>query len=179
MINGGTIPDRGLYGVFLAAGTAQAAGSASSTKRWSTSHAIGDVFALGSTSWQIVDITHDQVLVSPAPGRAGRLPFWHGDAVGRPAEFGSARSVHYSAPAVNHRRAGTRVAGRQRTRRPGRQQCVAYLKSRRSRAAHSPTTARSCRALPRRDRRLAPRDPLAVRWQGEHAVGDGARRAAA
>ena len=51
---------------------------------------VGDVFALGSTSWQIVDITHDQVLVAPAPGRAGKLPFWHGDAEGRPAEFSKA-----------------------------------------------------------------------------------------
>ena len=50
----------------------------------------GDVFVLGATSWRIEDITADQVLVSPAPGQPGRLPFWHGDAPGRPAELGRA-----------------------------------------------------------------------------------------
>src|SRR5688572_32420978 len=51
---------------------------------------VGDVFALGATSWRIEDITHDRVLVSPAPGVPGRLPFWKGDTLGRPAELGEA-----------------------------------------------------------------------------------------
>ena len=51
---------------------------------------VGDVFTLGSTSWRIEDITHDRVLVTPAPGQPGRLPFWHGDAIGRPVELGRA-----------------------------------------------------------------------------------------
>jgi Lhr-like helicase len=51
---------------------------------------VGDVFALGATSWRIEDITHDRVLVTPAPGVPGRLPFWKGDALGRPAELGQA-----------------------------------------------------------------------------------------
>jgi ATP-dependent Lhr-like helicase len=51
---------------------------------------VGDVFTLGSTSWRIEDITHDRVLVTPAPGVPGRLPFWKGDALGRPAELGRA-----------------------------------------------------------------------------------------
>ena len=51
---------------------------------------IGDVFALGATSWRIEEITHDRVLVSPAYGQPGRLPFWHGDGLGRPAELGRA-----------------------------------------------------------------------------------------
>ena len=51
---------------------------------------VGDVFALGATSWRIQDITHDRVLVTPAPGVPGRLPFWKGDALGRPAELGAA-----------------------------------------------------------------------------------------
>src|SRR5690606_21613733 len=51
---------------------------------------VGDVFALGATSWRIEEITFDRVLVSPAYGRPGRLPFWHGDSQGRPAELGSA-----------------------------------------------------------------------------------------
>ena len=51
---------------------------------------VGDVFTLGTRSWRIEDITHDQVLVTPAPGQPGRLPFWHGDSLGRPAELGAA-----------------------------------------------------------------------------------------
>jgi ATP-dependent Lhr-like helicase len=51
---------------------------------------VGDVFTLGSSSWRIEDITHDRVLVSPAPGQPGKLPFWHGDAPGRPVELGRA-----------------------------------------------------------------------------------------
>ena len=51
---------------------------------------VGDVFTLGTTSWRIEDITHDRVLVAPAPGQPGRLPFWTGDTLGRPAELGEA-----------------------------------------------------------------------------------------
>ena len=51
---------------------------------------VGDVFTLGTTSWRVEQITHDQVLVSPAPGAPGRLPFWKGDAPGRPLELGRA-----------------------------------------------------------------------------------------
>ena len=51
---------------------------------------VGDVFTLGTSSWRIEDITHDRVLVTPAPGQPGRLPFWKGDPLGRPAELGRA-----------------------------------------------------------------------------------------
>ncbi len=50
----------------------------------------GDVISLGATSWRITEITHDRVLVIPAPGQPARLPFWRGDSVGRPAELGAA-----------------------------------------------------------------------------------------
>ena len=50
----------------------------------------GDVISLGATSWRITEITHDRVLVIPAPGQPARLPFWRGDDVGRPAELGAA-----------------------------------------------------------------------------------------
>jgi ATP-dependent Lhr-like helicase len=90
VINGGTIPDRGLYGVFLAGAGGPGRRVGELDEEMVYESRVGDVFALGSTSWQIVDITHDQVLVSPAPGRAGKLPFWHGDTVGRPREFGQA-----------------------------------------------------------------------------------------
>ena len=48
------------------------------------------MFVLGASSWRIEDITPDRVLVTPAPGQPGRLPFWHGDTPGRPAELGRA-----------------------------------------------------------------------------------------
>ncbi|HWD48203.1 MAG TPA: DEAD/DEAH box helicase, partial [Actinomycetota bacterium] len=51
---------------------------------------VGEVFTLGASSWRIEDITHDRVLVSPAPGQPGKLPFWHGDMLGRPVELGRA-----------------------------------------------------------------------------------------
>ena len=50
---------------------------------------VGDVFTLGTTSWRVEQITHDQVLVSPAPGVPGRLPFWKGDSPARPVELGA------------------------------------------------------------------------------------------
>src|SRR5439155_12985177 len=51
---------------------------------------VGETFVLGATSWRIEEITHDRVLVSPAPGMPGRMPFWKGDPAGRPVEFGRA-----------------------------------------------------------------------------------------
>ena len=94
--SGGTIPDRGLFGVFLVGETPSSGGSATGSRVGELDEEmvyesrVGDVFALGATSWRIEDITHDRVLVSPAPGQPGRLPFWKGDAIGRPAELGRA-----------------------------------------------------------------------------------------
>ncbi len=94
--SGGTIPDRGLFGVFLvsAGPTDQTSGPGRRVgeldEEMVYESRVGDVFALGATSWRIEDITHDRVLVTPAPGVPGRLPFWKGDALGRPAELGEA-----------------------------------------------------------------------------------------
>jgi len=93
--NGGTIPDRGLFGVFLAGGQTDRSGRHSRRvgeldEEMVYESRVGDVFVLGATSWRIEDITADQVLVSPAAGQPGRLPFWKGDAPGRPAELGAA-----------------------------------------------------------------------------------------
>lgn len=115
--SGGTIPDRGLFGVYIigseveGSGGGGASGSASADGR-SASPAtaaakggrrvgeldeemvyesrVGDIFALGATSWKIEDITHDRVLVSPAFGQPGKLPFWKGDSLGRPVDLGRA-----------------------------------------------------------------------------------------
>ncbi|MGI8433824.1 MAG: ATP-dependent helicase [Nocardioidaceae bacterium] len=86
--SGGTIPDRGLFGVFLVGEKASRVGELDEEMVYESR--VGDVFALGASSWRIEDITHDRVLVSPAPGQPGRLPFWKGDSLGRPAELGAA-----------------------------------------------------------------------------------------
>ncbi|MDQ0822816.1 ATP-dependent Lhr-like helicase [Arthrobacter sp. V4I6] len=115
--SGGTIPDRGLFGVYIigteteGSGGAGSSGTASADGRAASPAAaaakggrrvgeldeemvyesrVGDVFALGATSWKIEDITHDRVLVSPAFGQPGKLPFWKGDSLGRPVDLGRA-----------------------------------------------------------------------------------------
>jgi len=86
--SGGTIPDRGLFGVFLGGERGSRVGELDEEMVYESR--VGDVFTLGSTSWRIEEIGHDRVLVSPAPGQPGKLPFWHGDAPGRPVELGRA-----------------------------------------------------------------------------------------
>ncbi|XAS68520.1 DEAD/DEAH box helicase [Micrococcaceae bacterium Sec5.7] len=117
--SGGTIPDRGLFGVYIigtetegsgSSGAAGPSGGAADGRAASPAAAaakggrrvgeldeemvyesrVGDIFALGATSWKIEDITHDRVLVSPAFGQPGKLPFWKGDSLGRPVDLGRA-----------------------------------------------------------------------------------------
>ena len=85
--NAGTIPDRGLYGVFFWDGAHQKRVGELDEEMVFESR-VGDVFVLGASSWRIDEITQDKVLVSPAPGEPGKMPFWHGDRPGRPLEFG-------------------------------------------------------------------------------------------
>ncbi|WP_295787823.1 ATP-dependent helicase [uncultured Microbacterium sp.] len=87
--SGGTIPDRGLFGVFVA-GESQNARVGELDEEMVYESRVNDVFTLGTTSWRIVEITHDRVNVVPAFGQPGKLPFWHGDGIGRPAELGEA-----------------------------------------------------------------------------------------
>nr|WP_051571194.1 ATP-dependent helicase [Cryptosporangium arvum] len=89
--SGGTIPDRGLFGVFLVGTpgeTGRRVGELDEEMVYESR--VGDVFLLGSTSWRIEEITHDRVLVTPAPGQPARMPFWKGDTAGRPVELGRA-----------------------------------------------------------------------------------------
>ncbi|MFF1828315.1 DEAD/DEAH box helicase [Paenarthrobacter sp. NPDC058040] len=108
--SGGTIPDRGLFGVYIigtevegTGTTGDADGPSASTRAAKGGRRVGeldeemvyesrvgDIFALGATSWKIEDITHDRVLVSPAFGQPGKLPFWKGDSLGRPVDLGRA-----------------------------------------------------------------------------------------
>ena len=84
--NAGTIPDRGLFGVFLPDGTR--VGELDEEMVYESR--VGEVFLLGATTWRIIDITFDRVVVTPAPGELGKMPFWHGDGPGRPIELGRA-----------------------------------------------------------------------------------------
>ncbi len=86
--SGGTIPDRGMFGVFLVGEKQSRVGELDEEMVYESR--VGDVFLLGSSAWRIEDITHDRVLVTPAPGQPGRMPYWHGDAPGRPVELGRA-----------------------------------------------------------------------------------------
>ncbi|MFZ1489192.1 MAG: DEAD/DEAH box helicase, partial [Ilumatobacteraceae bacterium] len=93
--SGGTIPDRGLFGVFLPDGTR--VGELDEEMVYESRP--GETFVLGASTWRIEDITFERVTVTPAPGEPGKMPFWHGDRPGRPLELGRAlgafvREVH-------------------------------------------------------------------------------------
>jgi ATP-dependent helicase Lhr and Lhr-like helicase len=84
--SGGTIPDRGLYGVFTPEGSR--VGELDEEMVYESR--VGETFVLGATTWRIEEITRDRVVVTPAPGEPGKMPFWHGDGLGRPYELGRA-----------------------------------------------------------------------------------------
>ncbi|CAP56619.1 putative ATP-dependent helicase lhr [Gluconacetobacter diazotrophicus PA1 5] len=90
--SGGTIPDRGLFTVVLPEGEERAGSRrvGELDEEMVYESRVNDIITLGTTSWRIEQITNDQVIVTPAPGRSARLPFWHGDGVRRPAELGEA-----------------------------------------------------------------------------------------
>ena len=140
IVNGGTIPDHGLYGVFLAAeASTRSRRVGELDEEMVFESRIGDVFLLGASSWRIQDITHDRVLVSPAPGEPGRMPFWHGDKLGRPLSLGRAvgrlarvldASANEQALALLVERGLTPLAA---------QNLVAYLRDQRQALGHVPT----------------------------------------
>ncbi|MEN9822170.1 MAG: hypothetical protein RLZ04_596 [Actinomycetota bacterium] len=86
IMSGGTIPDRGLFGVFLPDGTR--VGELDEEMVYESR--AGETFLLGASTWRIEDITFERVIVTPAPGAPGKMPFWHGDRPGRPLELGRA-----------------------------------------------------------------------------------------
>ncbi len=101
ILNGGTIPDRGLYGVFLKDGSGGEADTSRGSSKGKPSRRVGEldeemvfelregeVFLLGASSWRAEEITRDRVLVTPAAGQPGKMPFWHGDRAGRAIAFG-------------------------------------------------------------------------------------------
>ncbi|MFZ7087298.1 Lhr family ATP-dependent helicase [Curtobacterium sp. RRHDQ10] len=135
--SGGTIPDRGLFGVFMVGEKASRVGELDEEMVYESR--VGDVFALGATSWRIEDITHDRVLVSPAFGQPGRVPFWKGDGIGRPAELGRAmgayvRELDTAAPAD----AETRVSDSGLDERAVRN-LLQFIREQREATGHVPT----------------------------------------
>src|SRR5207253_8232610 len=87
--NAGTIPARGLFGVFIA-GVDPPSRVGELDEEMVYEARAGQVIVLGASSWRIEEITRDRVLVSPAPGVPGAVPFWKGEGIGRPYELGEA-----------------------------------------------------------------------------------------
>ncbi|MGN6198669.1 DEAD/DEAH box helicase, partial [Humibacter sp.] len=143
--SGGTIPDRGLFGVYMV-GTDDETNPAKGGRRVGEldeemvyESRVGDVFALGATSWRIQEITHDRVLVSPAFGEPGRLPFWKGDGIGRPAELGEAVGAfvrEVSSSSETDARARARDAGLDAL---ATSNLLAYLDEQKKATGHLPT----------------------------------------
>ena len=139
--SGGTIPDRGLFGVFLPDGTR--VGELDEEMVYESRP--GETFVLGASTWRIEDITFQKVTVTPAPGEPGKMPFWHGDRPGRPLELGRAlgafvRELRELPPAKAHGAAARRLRAR---RAGGGEPAAVRRPSRPRRRASSPTTARS------------------------------------
>jgi ATP-dependent Lhr-like helicase len=101
--SGGTIPDRGLFGVFLPDGTR--VGELDEEMVYESRP--GETFVLGASTWRIEDITFERVTVTPAPGQPGKMPFWHGDRPGRPLELGRALGAFVREIRELDERAGT------------------------------------------------------------------------
>ncbi len=173
--SGGTIPDRGLYGVFLGE-EGPRVGELDEEMVYESRP--GETFVLGATTWRIERITPQKVLVSPAPGEPGKTPFWHGDAVGRPIELGRALGAFSreivaldEAKAVDRLRTDAcarRARRAQPARLPGRA-------ARRDRHRAQRPRGRG-RALPRRARRLARVHPDPLRRARPRALGAGHHR---
>ncbi len=151
--SGGTIPDRGLYPVFLEgeAGTpGRRVGELDEEMVYELRAGMhGDVIVLGASSWRVADITPNRVFVTPAPGIPGKLPFWKGDAVGRPVELGRAIGAFTrEAEADLARGARGRARAAERLRRDhdldelAAENLLAYLEDERDAAGALPTDRR-------------------------------------
>jgi ATP-dependent Lhr-like helicase len=140
VMSGGTIPDRGLFGVFMVGGDdtgGRRVGELDEEMVYESR--VGDVFALGATSWRIEDITHDRVVVSPAFGQPGRVPFWKGDGLGRPAELGRAIGEFTREVAAGHEEAmRERLSGVGLDERAVNN-LIAFVREQREATGHVPT----------------------------------------
>ena len=177
--NAGTIPDRGLYGVFLADGSRDGARVGELDEEMVFEARAGETFLLGASTWRIEQITHDRVLVAPAPGEPGKMPFWKGEGPGRPIELGQAigkltRELRQAPPAEAVARLTSDhglepACGREPAAVPRRSAAGHRCRARRPHRAH--------RAIHRRRGRLAVFGADALRQPRACAVGDGRHRA--
>ncbi len=154
--NGGTIPDRGLVGVFT--GTAPETGSRMDAKGAPTASAggrrvgeldeemvfelrVGEVFLLGASSWRTEAITHDRVLVTPAPGQPGKMPFWHGDRAGRARSLGEriGQLVHGIARRIDDQRLPGEIAHAQALEPAAADALVKYVRDQMSATGEVPS----------------------------------------
>ena len=176
--NAGTIPDRGLFTVQLA-DSGSKVGELDEEMVYEAR--AGQTFLLGASSWRIEEITRDRVLVSPAPGVPGAVPFWKGEGVGRPYELGQAIGQATRELVALRRRGSPRAARHRLPPRPSGGAQPSHVPPRagggNGRRAFGPHGRR--RALPRRDRRLARLRADAVRRPRARAVGARALGAAA
>src|SRR4051794_39857148 len=124
--NAGTIPDRGLFGVHLVAGGGRV-GELDEEMVYEAR--AGQVILLGASSWRIEEITRDRVLVSPAPGVPGAVPFWKGEGVGRPYELGEAiGQTSRELVSLSDERATERLIGEHRLDRRAAANLVTFLR---------------------------------------------------
>ncbi|MGH3794454.1 MAG: ATP-dependent helicase [Pseudonocardiaceae bacterium] len=137
--SGGTIPDRGLF-IVMTPGGADGAGSrvGELDEEMVYESRVGDTFLLGSSAWRIEDITRDRVIAVPAPGEPARMPFWKGDAPGRPLELGRALGAF-----VRELASATTAAATARARSAGldewaTENLLSYLREQRETAGHVP-----------------------------------------
>jgi ATP-dependent Lhr-like helicase len=136
--NAGTIPDRGLYGVYLADGSGGRVGELDEEMVYEAR--VGQTFMLGASTWRIEQITRDRVLVSPAPGQPGQIPFWRGDGIGRPVELGRAIGAFTRELMAERRpRALTRLRERHALDERAAENLIAYLEEQREATGTLPT----------------------------------------
>ena len=176
--NAGTIPDRGLYGVFLAGAERDVARVGELDEEMVFEARPGETFLLGASSWRIEQITHDRVLVSPAPGQPGKMPFWKGEGAGRPIELGRPSASWCATPRRDREDALARLQREHGLDRLAAENLMQYLEDQ-QRGQHRPRRSHGAhRAVGRRARRLARVGADAVRQPRPRAVGDGRDRQA-
>ena len=176
--NAGTIPDRGLFGVHLVNGGGRV-GELDEEMVYEAR--AGQTFLLGASTWRIEEITRDRVIVSPAPGVPGAVPFWKGEGIGRPYELGEQiGQASRELGSLTRAKALERLTERHMLDDRAAQNLLTFLEEQQAADRRDPLRPdRRRRAVPRRDRRLARLHPHAVRGPGARTVGDGGRRAAA
>ncbi|HJQ48673.1 MAG TPA: DEAD/DEAH box helicase, partial [Amycolatopsis sp.] len=137
--SGGTIPDRGLFTVMTPGSEGQAGSRVGELDEEMVYESrVGDTILLGTSSWRITDITHDRVIVVPAPGEPARMPFWKGDAPGRPLELGRALGSFVRELSTSDSEAARARAEQAGLDERARENLLTYLEEQRAATRHVP-----------------------------------------